>query len=140
MKTFTADQFIPTRFDSAEQKAEFANQFVSFVKSDFSRGKFPKWFYNRLSMTFGHIAHYNQSGFYSTFFEDTAGKKRFIEQSLGHPCYGDPEFTYCDAEQVLIKWLKENKILEKVRQNHQEATEKYERGILASLKMKYEGA
>ena len=32
-------------------------------------------------MTFGHIAHYNQSGFYSEFFESTMDKVRFLEQT-----------------------------------------------------------
>ena len=105
MKLFTAEQFTPTKFDTAEDKAKFANHFVRFVESDFKSTLFPKWFYTRLSMTFGHIAHYNQSGFYSEFFESTMDKVRFLEQTRLAGCYGSPEHTYCDVERVIVKWV-----------------------------------
>ncbi len=110
MKLFTASQFTPTKFDTAEDKAKFANHFVRFVESDFRSTLFPKWFYTRLSMTFGHIAHYNQSGFYSEFFESTMDKVRFLEQTRLAGCYGSPEHTYCDVERVIVKWVRDSGI------------------------------
>lgn len=64
---FTANQFTATKWESAEQKAKFANHFVRFVKSGFKPTLFYSWFYKRLSMTFGHIAHFNRQGFWHTW-------------------------------------------------------------------------
>lgn len=106
-KMFTADQFTPTEFSTTKDKAKFANHFVRFVESGFNENLFHKWFYTRLSMTFGHIAHYNIHGFYATWFEDTDMQMEFFEHTLSFPCYGQPEYTFCDVEKVLIVWLKE---------------------------------
>lgn len=139
MKTaFSASQFVATKWDTAEDKARFANQFLNFVESDFAASKFPKWFYKRLSMTFGHIAHYDQSGFWSEFFRSPEGKVRFIEQTLRHPCWGDPTFTYSDVEKELKSVLAMSGVLEKVRRSHSQAVESSERGELSRLKSKYE--
>ena len=53
---FVAADFVPTHWDSAEQKAKFANALLTFVAQDFPRSKFHETFYRRLSNTFGHIA------------------------------------------------------------------------------------
>ena len=113
---FTPDQFTPTQWEGADKKAVFARQFIKFVRSDFSRSHFPKTFYQRLSMTFGHIAHYNQNGFFDEFFVTTEGKVRFLQQTLQHPCYGDPTFTYSDVERALQVWLREGSVLSKLEQ------------------------
>jgi|WetSurSiteA1Bulk_404760.scaffolds.fasta_scaffold28599_3 hypothetical protein len=106
-KTFVASQFISTlKFDTAEDKAKFANQFVKFVEGGYLWKDFPKWFYIRLSMTFGHIAHYNQGQFYETFFTSNEGKADFRQETLHYPCYGQPEYTYCDVEKALQAWLR----------------------------------
>src|ERR1700722_10132597 len=110
---FAADRFTPTKWDSSDRKAAFAKQFVRFVQSDFARSKFPKTFYQRLSMTFGHIAHFNQHGFFETFFTTTQDKVRFLRMTLQHPCYGDPAWTYSDVEGALQAWLRENDVLAK---------------------------
>lgn len=147
-KIFSASQFTPTQWDSAEQKAKFANQFVRFVESDFKNTLFPNWFYNRLSMTFGHIAHYNQLGFYETFFTTTADKVEFLAISAGErglyalpprglgPC-GDPAFTYCDVERELMGWVTKNELLKKYRQLLSVEREMGERTELERLQHKY---
>ncbi len=138
MKQFEPKQFTPTKWDSAEQKAKFTIQFVKFVESDFNFNKFPKWFYQRLSNCFGNIAHFNQLGFYETYFNDSAGKLRFIGNCLNYPCYGDPSFTYSDVEKVIQEWLKKNGILNKLSNNHHSALETAEKSQLEYLKAKYE--
>jgi hypothetical protein len=140
MKTFTADQFTPTKFDTAEDKAKFANQFVKFVSSGFKQSNFTKAFYRRLSMTFGHIAHYNQYGFWDTFFTNVNDKVAFIEQSLNHPCYGDPAWTYSDVERALQTWLVENKVHINLRQEADEERTASDLATLARLKKQYEPA
>lgn len=104
--TFTA-----TQFDTAKDKEWFFEQFKKFVMNGFEQKYFTKKFYARLSMTFGHIAHYDQGGFWEEFFTTTADKIRFLEQTLEYPCYGNPAFTYSDVEKELIAWLKTTTIL-----------------------------
>ena len=140
MKTFTANQFTPTKFDTAEDKAKFANQFVKFVASGFKQSLFTKAFYRRLSMTFGHIAHYNQYGFWDVFFSNTRTKLTFIEQTLRHPCYGDAAWTYCDVERALQTWLLENNVLRNVMQEANEERVASDLATLARLKKEYEPA
>ncbi len=137
---FTADMFTSYKNgDTAEDKARFANHFVRFVKSDFKETLFPKWFYNRLSMTFGHIAHYNREGFYGEFSSNTSDKLRFLKMTVSpwHGFAGDPEYTYCDVEKALAKWVKESGLLGKYVDSLNKETEARERGELEYLKAKY---
>jgi hypothetical protein len=55
---FSPSEFVPTEFSTAADKADFGNMFLHFLDADCERNLFTKKFYNRLSMTFGHIAHY----------------------------------------------------------------------------------
>lgn len=135
--TFTSSQFTPTQWDTAQDKAAFAKQFVRFVQSGFAGKYFTDKFYRRLSNTFGNIAHYNRDGFWDTFFSTTADKVRFLEQTLQHPCYGDPAWTYSDVERALQAWLQADGTLERYRQRLAEETEAAERAQLARLQRKY---
>ena len=135
--TFDASQFTPTQWDTAQDKAAFAKQFVRFVQSDFAAKHFTKKFYQRLSMTFGNIAHFNRAGFWDEFFTSTADKVRFLEQTLQHPCYGDSAWTYSDVEQALQAWLRADGTLERYRQQLAEETESGERAELVRLRGKY---
>lgn len=137
MKKFNASQFTATEWSSPEDKAKFCNQFVRFVEGGFKREQFPKWFYTRLSMTFGHIAHYNQDGFYRTFFTSTNNICYFLQETLAYPCSGFPEYTYSDAEKVIQAWITENNILSKWMQKNNQEIESKERAELARLQAKY---
>ena len=68
---------------------------------DMPASQFTKPFYQRPRMTFAHIAHFNQFGFYEHFFADLRGKVRFLEQTLGHWPVGDPTWTFVDVEREL---------------------------------------
>lgn len=107
-KIFKAEQFTPTKWDTAEQKAKFANQFVKFLQSNFNYSKFPKWFYTRLSMTFGHIAHYDRNGFFNTFFMNPNDKVKFIKYTLDSHSSGDPSYCYSDVETAVKQWIRED--------------------------------
>jgi hypothetical protein len=135
-----ASRFTPTNWDTAEDKAKFVQQFKAFVLSDFSDKKFPKWFYTRLSMTFGHIAHFNQGGFFGTFFCSAQDRVMFLRQTLAYGCYGDPKFTYGDAEREIQEWLRERGTLAEYERRFKQDTEQRERALLADLKAKYEPA
>ena len=57
---FEPDHFTATQWSTAEDKAKFANALMKFIAHEFPRQSFSKTLYQRLSNTFGHIAHYNQ--------------------------------------------------------------------------------
>ena len=138
MQAFTAKEFMTTKWDDGQTKANFGRQFIKFVESDFDQRLFSQAFYRRLSMTFGHIAHFNRQGFFETFFTTTADKVRFLRMTLAHPCFGDPAFTYSDVERALQSWLLERGIVAKCEQRLADETEVGERSELARLKAKYE--
>lgn len=144
--TFTASQFTPTQWDTAEQKAKFANQFVRFVDSDFKATIFPKWFYNKLSNTFGHIAHFNQGGFYDTFFSTLEGRVQFMEITEGVAglygenglgICGDPAFTYCDVERAVRGWCRKTGQLAKAQERLHVAREVADRAEYDRLSQKF---
>ncbi len=99
--TFDPSQFTPTKWETAKDKAAFANRFVRFVQNDFAERHFTEKFYQRLANTFGNIAHYNRGGFFETFFTTTANKVRFLEMTLRWSWGGDPAWTYSDVERAL---------------------------------------
>lgn len=127
-----------TKWDTVKDKIWFARQFIKFVERGFQRGDFPKKFYNRLSLCFGHIAHYDQDGFYAYFFTTTEDKVRFIKQTLQWSCCGDPTFTYSDVEQELQGWLFVNKFKELYEERLANETKASELATLNYLKKKYE--
>lgn len=128
----------PTKHASVQDKERFIRQFKHFVESDFNELTFPKWFYVRLSMTFGHIAHYNREGFYDTFFKTTCDKITFLEQCRDYGCFGQPEYTFCDAEAIIAAWIREKKIVQKYEKKAKAEQEEMERKLLKQLKEKYE--
>jgi hypothetical protein len=113
--TFSPSQFTPTPWDSAEDKAFFANHFVRFIRSACEEKYFTAKFYRRLSSTFGHIAHHDRDGFWSEFFTSFSDMVRFLEAILHHPCHGDPAWTYCDVELALQEWLQADETLQRYR-------------------------
>lgn len=105
--------YTATQWSSTEDKQKFADHFKRFVISNYKRTLFYKWFYNRLSMCFGFIAHYNIHGFYETYFTSDKGKERFEKAImrggiLGYPA-GDPAWTYSDVERYLMEWMRKRK-------------------------------
>lgn len=98
-----------TQWSTTKDKIRFANQFVKFVESGYSSTQFPKWFYARLSMCFGFIAHYNRGGFYEFYFEENeeGNRQEAIDQVINYPCYGNPAYTFSDIEKQIQLWYRE---------------------------------
>ena len=69
---FLPTEFTATRFSTAADKAEFGNHFLRFIESEWAQPLFIKGFYQRLSMCFGHIAHYVEGLNMWSFFANTA--------------------------------------------------------------------
>jgi hypothetical protein len=135
--TFTAAEFAPTQWDSAEDKAKFANALMKFIANEFPRQSFTRSLYQRLSNTFGHIAHTNLDGFYGAFFERDLDKVVFLEQTLNWPHFGDPTFTFSDVEHAVKRRLRASKVIDIFRMLEADATRRRELATLARLKEKY---
>ncbi len=137
---FVAADFAPTHWDSAEQKAKFANALLTFVAQDFPRSKFHEGFYRRLSNTFGHIACYNSAGFYGRFFLNAHDKLEFLEQCVTWPCHGDPTTTYSDVERSLVARLTQSQIVAILSSQIVVERRRRELAHLSELKARYEPA
>ena len=135
--TFEPERFTPTQWSTADDKAKFANALMKFIAHEFPRQSFSKTLYQRLSNTFGHIAHYDLDGFYPVFFERDADKVAFLDQTLRWPCHGDPTYTFCDVERAVQQRLRAANVIEVFRMREADATRKRELDILARLQAKY---
>jgi hypothetical protein len=134
---FEPDQFVATKWNTAEDKAKFASALMKFIANEFPRPAFSKGLYQRLSNTFGHIANYNRDQFYSVFFERDADKVVFFDQTLRWPCYGDPTYTFCDVERAIQRRLRAANVIDVFRMREADATRKRELDALARLQAKY---
>ena len=137
---FVAADFVPTQWDTAEQKAKFANALLRFVAQDFPRSKFHKSLYDRLSGTFGHIAHYNSARFYDHFFLTAKDKLEFLEQCVTWPCHGDPTTTYSDVERAVAARLRKSQIVAILSSQIAVERRRKELALLSELKARYEPA
>lgn len=133
MKTFDAGKFAATETYTAEDKAKFANQFVTFVESDMDRRKFTKAFYTRLHMMFGFIAHYDIHGFYAVYFTDPQTVLDFLKSIVHGPHYGD----WADVERELASWVLSTGTLEEWAEKAAQYVEDKELAEYARLKNKY---
>jgi hypothetical protein len=137
---FSPDDFTPTKFSTAEQKAVFANQLLAFIAAGFPEKKFTKAFYERLCNCFQFIAHVNRNGFVETFFTCTADKLRFIKALANAPCYGDPAYTFSDVERAIGEVVRLMGWVSVYQTKLAQENETIERTLLASLQAKYEGS
>jgi hypothetical protein len=94
-----------TQWSTVQDKEKFIAHFERFLNSGCKRTLFYKWFYVRLSMMFGFIAHYNINGFYSEKFSSKERIQDFLHSIKTWSCYGDPEWTYSDVEKILQEKL-----------------------------------
>jgi hypothetical protein len=137
---FLPSEFVPTKFSTAADKAEFGNAFLHFIESEWKETLFTKAFYNQLSNTFGHIAHYNRPTFYSTWFTCDADRLRFLEQTLEWPCWGDAKFTFCDVERALQREIRKHNYIARYELKATESLRAAEIAILERLEAKYRPA
>jgi hypothetical protein len=142
MGKFTADQFTPTECTPAAEKAAFANWLVKFITGGYQRKSFSKKRYRQLRNCFGHIAHYDISGFYSVKFEGLGNQHDFLQglmPLMRHSQNDNPDYTFSDVERVIQDWMRNSKILDQAVATRDAEFEQAERAMLAKLKAKYEG-
>jgi hypothetical protein len=135
---FAACEFTPTEFNSCEDKAWFANHFVHFVEAGCPQRLFRKRFYHRLSLCFGHIAHYDIHGFGAEWFSSSHSKAAFFRHTLNYRPIGDPAFTYSDVERAILKYLRASSLPHVYEMDAKAEIEARERHLLSGLKAKYE--
>jgi hypothetical protein len=134
---FLPSDFLPTKFSTSADKADFGNTFLHFIDTEWKQTLFTEKLYNRLSNTFGHIAHYNRPTFYSTWFTCDADRLRFLEHALDWPCWGEPEFTFCDVERALQREIRRRNYLAHHELKAAESLRSAEMTILKRLEAKY---
>ena len=134
---FLPSEFVPTKFSTAQDKADFGNSFLHFIESEWARTAFSKSFYNRLSMCFSHIAHYDAAGFYETWFTSDTDRLRFLRHALAWPCWGDPGFTFCDVERAIQQEIHKRNYLARYELRAAEAVQSSEMETLKRLEAKY---
>lgn len=137
MPTFTAAQFQPSKFSTAEEKTKFANHLARFLAEGCPSKLWKAWFYRRLSMTFGHIAHYDQGGFWEAQLASPRKRLGFLAAILDCPCYGDPAFTYSDVERAIRDWARSGDLLARYAQAATNAHESAERAEYERLRAKF---
>lgn len=133
----TTITYTATEFSSVEDKTKFRMQLIAFVEGGFPQEQFTNALYKHLSNCFGHIAHFNRDGFYTTWFRSPEAQLEFCEHLLTWRCYGDPAFTFCDVEKDLQRWLRGADVIANLKQTIQASTEARERAELARLQTKY---
>lgn len=101
---FNANRFAATPFSTPEEKARFCNTFARFVLDGFARNLFKPAFYRRLSSIFGHIANYDETGFWEVWFATPAKQRQFVRTIHEWVPVGDPHFCWSDVERELKSW------------------------------------
>ena len=137
---FLPSEFVPSKFSTAQDKADFGNAFLHFIESEWARTAFSKSFYHRLSMCFSHIAHYDAARFYETWFTSDADRLRFLRHTLAWPCWGDPEYTFCDVERAIQQEIRKRNYLARYELRAAEAVRFSEMETFKRLEAKYRPA
>jgi hypothetical protein len=134
---FLPSDFTATKFSTGADKAEFGNTFLRFIESEWAPALFTKSFYNRLSMCFSHIAHYNRTQFYEEWFSSVPAQVRFLKHTLRFPCYGDPEYTFSDVERAIQREIVNRNYLARYELRLAEEQQTNDLVLLRKLECKY---
>jgi hypothetical protein len=134
---FLPSDFTATKFSTAADKADFGNTLMRFIESEWESALFTKSFYNRLSMCFSHIAHYNRTQFYEEWFSSLAAQVRFLKHTLRFPCYGDPEYTFSDVERAIQREIVNRNYLARYELRLAEEQQTSDLALLRQLESKY---
>jgi hypothetical protein len=134
---FLPSDFTATKFSTSADKAEFRNTLLRFIESEWAPALFTKSLYNRLSMCFSHIAHYNRTQFYEKWFSSLESRVRFLKHTLRFPCYGDPEYTFSDVERAIQREIVNRTYLARYELRLAEEQQATDLVLLRKLESKY---
>ena len=107
-RIFATDRFAATQHSTTEEKARSCDNFAKFILGGFSRSQFKSAFYRRLSNIFGHIANYDETGFWEVWFVTPAKQCQFIRRIHEWVPMGDPYFCWSDVEREMKSWAATN--------------------------------
>jgi hypothetical protein len=141
-KLFSPEQFIPTKYDTAEEKAKWANAMSSWIQEGFPKsGWTSNLYYHLYQHMYNHIAHSNAHGFWCEWFSTLPQQVDWLDYARRGGASGirsgDPSASWCDVEEAFTTWLRTSGIVEQYRTTLAQAIEAYERAQLAALQAKY---
>ena len=129
---------IATKYHTAEEKEKVLKRFQRFFERGCPISGFDRLLYIYASNMFGHIAHYNRSGYYETWFSSPSRIAEWLDRAERATIFGDPAFGFSDVEQAIQDWVRTSGIKSKYEAEAGSILEKAERAELARLKAKYE--
>jgi hypothetical protein len=134
---FTASDFLPTKWSTADEKAQFGNTLLYFMLTGFLAGRFTEKLYTRLSMCYGLIAHFDRQGFSETWFDSPESIASFVNHLMQWPCHGDAGYTFSDVERAIQREAARLNLVAKVNEAAARSTQQRELALLATLEYKY---
>ena len=134
---FTASDFVPTKWSTAEEKAVFGNNLLHFMLTGFLAERFTEKLYRRLSMCFGHAAHFDRQGFAETWFDSPESIASFVNHLMQWPCHGDPSYTFSDVERAIQREVVRLNLVATVNEVAASSIQARELALLDALENKY---
>ncbi len=117
-------------FMTAREKELVLAQWKRFVERGFNFKHFTERIYKQLTLHASFIAHFNRSGFFSTYFENPEATIRFLNQF-------DRDFGYQSAEYGSTWWLEGDYV--DINRAMCEVVEKVKGRLYAELAQKVRG-
>jgi hypothetical protein len=77
-------KFTDEKYMTAKEKVAVYKAWVIFLDCGFKQEHFTKALYSHLMQHCGYIAHYNQDGFYETYFQSPIGIQDFFNHFNGY--------------------------------------------------------
>ena len=133
---FTATDFLPTKWSTADEKVIFGNSLLLFMLTGFLAERFTEKLYTRLSMCFGHIAHVDRQGFAETWFDSPESIAAFVNHLMQWPCHGDPGYTFSDVERAIQREATRLNLVAKVNEAAVSSIQRRELALLDVLERK----
>jgi len=126
-----------TKWSTADEKAVFGNSLLQFMLTGFLAERFTEKLYTRLSMCFGHIAHFDRHGFAETWFDSPESIASFVNHLMQWPCHCDPGYTFSDVERAIQREAARLNLVAKVNEAAASSTRQRELALLDALENKY---
>lgn len=134
---FTASDFLPTKWSTTDEKVVFGNNLLHFMLTGFLAERFTEKLYSRLSMCFGHVAHFDRQGFAETWFDSPESIASFVNHLMQWPCHGDPGYTFSDVERAVQREAARLNLVAKVNEAAASSIQQRELALLDALEKKY---
>ena len=101
---FTADRFTATQHSTAEEKARFCDALCQVRPQRVFAQSVQDRVLPTVSNIFGHIANYDETGFWEVWFATPAKQRQFVRRIHEWVPVGDPHFCWSDVERELKSW------------------------------------